>query len=230
MNFKYFLFISILIMGSSALSQSGINQFDEHGKRHGVWKKTYENSDQIRYEGTFNHGKEIGVFKYYCSDCKDKPIIIKTFNEKENTAQVVYVTKKGKLVSEGVMEGRNRSGEWVYYHEKAKSIMTKEFYVNGKLDGFKITYYLNKKITEELEYKNGKKEGVNNYYSPEGVLLKKLLYKNDELHGPAFYYDSNRKVILEGKYKNGRKHGVWKYYKDGKFIKEETYPRPLNHN
>jgi len=230
MNFKYFLLFISLITVSSVNSQSEINQLDNQGKRHGVWKKLYEDSLQTRYQGAFNHGKEIGVFKYYCSDCKNNPIIIKTFNKNDNTAQVVFLTKKGKVVSEGTMEGKTRIGEWVYYHKKANSIMTKEFYVNGKLDGLKITYYLNKKITEEVAYKNGLKEGKNNYYSPDGVLLKKLIYKNDELHGPAFYYDALGDVTLEGNYKNGRKHGVWKYYKDGKLIKEETFPRPLSHN
>jgi len=230
MKSKFLLFLGIIICVTKVASQNEINQFDAQGNRHGLWKKTFEGTDQTRYEGVFNHGKEIGVFKYYCSDCNDNPAIIKTFDNKDNTAQVVYLTKKGKVISKGTMEGKNRIGEWVYYHKKATSIMTKEFYTNGKLDGIKITYYLNKKIAEEIAYKNGIKEGINNYYSFEGVLLKKLIYKNDELHGPAYYYDAQGNVTLEGNYKNGRKHGIWKYYKEGEFIKEETFPRPLSNN
>ena len=230
MKNNFLLFFSLIIYTSSVVSQNEINQFDSQEKRHGVWKKTFEGSTQLRYEGAFIHGKEIGVFYYYCSDCKDNPIIIKTFNENDNTAQVVYKTKKGKLVSEGIMDGKNRIGEWVYYHKEAKSIMTKEHYVDGKLDGLLITYYLNRKITKETTYKNGLKEGINNYYSPEGVLLKKLIYKNNQLEGPAFYYDANGKIVIEGKYKNGKKDGLWKYFKEGIFIKEETFPKPLSHN
>ncbi len=225
MNFKFFLLAFFLIINLSAISQNEINQFDDQGNRHGIWVKMFEGSTQIRYEGEFNHGKEIGVFNYYCSDCKDNPIMVKTFNERDNTAQVVYFTKKGKLVSEGTMAGKNRIGEWVYYHKKAKSVMTREHYVDGKLDGIKTIYYLNQKITEEIAYKNGLKEGMNNYYAPDGVLLKKLFYRNNQLEGRALYYDSNENIIIEGSYKNGRKDGVWKYYSDGKLLKEETFPK-----
>lgn len=225
MKINFLLVISFLFTTSIIVSQNEFNQFDSQGKRHGVWKKTYEGSTQTRYEGEFNHGKEIGIFRYYCDDCGKAPVVTKTFNDQDNTAQVVYLTKKGKVISKGIMEGKNRIGEWVYYHKKSSGIMTKEFYVNGKLDGLKTTYYLNQKITEEIAYKLGIKEGINNYYSPEGVLLKKLFYKNDQLEGQAYYYDANGKVLIEGKYKNGKKNGLWKYYKTGKFLREETYPK-----
>ena len=40
------------------------NQYLENGNRNGPWKGYYDNG-QIRYEGTFDDGKEIGLFKYY---------------------------------------------------------------------------------------------------------------------------------------------------------------------
>lgn len=220
-------FLFAIILGSfHVFSQSEINQMDAQGKRHGVWKKTYEGTTQLRYEGTFEHGKEVGEFKFYCLECKDNPTVTKHFNDKNNIAEVKYFTIKGKLVSEGKMKDKDRIGEWVYYHEKSKNVMTRENYSNGKLDGKVITYYPDGKITEEINYKNGMKEGEDNYYSPEGILLKKLLYKNDELQGPALHYDAFGNIVIEGFYKDGKKHGLWKYYKDGKVVLEETYPKP----
>ena len=128
MKFKFILFFSILLSVSTVISQSKTNQLDNNGKHHGIWKKNFDNSDQLRYEGEFNHGKEIGVFKFYCSDCKSKPTIVKIFNEKDNVAEVKYYTKKGKLVSEGKIQGKLRIGEWLYYHKKSKGVMTKEYY------------------------------------------------------------------------------------------------------
>ncbi|MCF6308085.1 MAG: hypothetical protein L3J09_09035 [Flavobacteriaceae bacterium] len=224
------LIISIFFCFSTMISQNDINQFDSQGKRQGVWERKYEKSDQIRYSGQFNHGKEIGVFKYYCKDCLSKPSVIKTFNDQDNSAFVKYLTKKGKVISEGKMIGKNRIDEWIYYHKNSNVIMTKEYYKNGKLDGQKITYYLTNKIAEEVIYENGIKQGKNNYYSPTGVLLKKLLYKNDELHGPVTYYDGSGNITLEGNYKEGKKHGIWKTYKNGKFIKEEVFPKPRVRN
>ena len=221
-----FFFFGIIFLCVDAFSQSEINQMDAQGQRHGVWKKTYPGTDQLRYEGAFEHGKEVGEFKFYCEECKDKPYVVKNFNDKDDVAIVKYFTIKGKLVSEGKMKGKDRIGEWVYYHEKSKEVMTRENYEDGKLHGKVITYYPNGKITEETDYKNGIKEGEDNYYSPDGVLLKNLFYKDDELQGEALYYDAFGNVIIEGFYKNGKKHGLWKYYKDGKVILEETFPKP----
>ncbi len=224
-NIAFILLFGISFSSISVFSQSDINQMDAQGKRHGVWKKTFDGTDQLRYEGTFEHGKEVGEFKFYCEKCKEQPMVIKNFNGPDGVADVKYFTIKGKLVSEGKMKDKERIGEWVYYHKKSEDVMTREFYLNGKLDGKKTTYYPNGKTTQETNYKNGVIEGEENYYSPEGVLLKKLLYTNNELHGPAFYYDAYGNVIIEGVYKQGKKHGLWKYYKDGKISKEETYPK-----
>ena len=225
---RSYLLITVLFVISPLIvfAQKKINQFDDQGNRDGIWKKYYSGTDQLRYEGTFLHGKEVGIFKFYCEKCKDQPTAIKEFNSLNNTAMVKYYTIKGKLVSEGKMDGKSRIGEWIYYHEKSNNIMSREHYVKGKLDGKKITYYTNNKITEELQYQNGMMEGENNYFSPEGVLLKKLNYSKDKLEGRAYYYDASGRVIIEGNYKNDKKHGIWRYYKDGELVLEEVYPKP----
>ncbi len=154
-----FFSLGIFLFSISAFSQSEINQFDAQGKRHGVWKKNYEGSKQLRYEGTFEHGEEVGEFKFYCEDCKDKPSVVKIFSGKDDIADVKFFTAKGKLVSEGKMKGKDRIDEWVYYHQKSNGIMSRENYVGGKLSGQKITYYPNGKITEEVEYADGLMNG-----------------------------------------------------------------------
>lgn len=226
MTFKHILLTSTLLFISLfSFSQNQINQTDANGKRHGLWKKNFDDSKQLRYEGNFEHGKEIGEFKFYCEKCKNQPSVVKNFTGTDDMADVKYFTPKGKLVSEGKMKGKDRIGEWIYYHKKSKEVMTREFYSNGELDGIMITYYPNGKITEEITYKNGSKEGINNYYSYEGVLLKKLLYKDGKLHGPAVYYDAYGKILHEGSYKKGTKNGLWKNYKDGKLLSEESFPK-----
>lgn len=220
-----FIFFGIFLISNLAVAQNDINQLDAEGKRHGVWKKTYDNSKQLRYIGNFEHGKEVGEFKFYCPACGDKPNVVKNFYGNDGMTDVKYYTIKGKLVSEGKMKDKDRVGEWLYYQEKSNDVLSREFYKNGKLDGKKTTYYSNGKLTEELNYENGEMLGENNYYSPDGVLLKKLKYVNDQLQGPATYYDANGNVVIEGFYKDGKKHGLWKYYKDGKVEIEETYPK-----
>lgn len=224
-NFLLILFFGIIFGNTAATSQNDINQLDEQGRRHGMWKKHYPDSEQLRYEGQFEHGKEIGNFKFYCEDCKSRPSVTKSFQKNSEIVDVKYFTNKGNVLSEGKMKGKERVGEWLYYHTDSKVVMTRENYSNGVINGKTTTYYPNGKITEETEFKNGIKEGENNYYSPDGVLLKKLFYKNDQLDGRVFYYDSNGDVKIEGNYKDGKKRGLWKYYKDGKVVEEETFPK-----
>lgn len=226
MKFSIIFFLAALVAIPSSLAQGEFNQMDEAGKRHGVWKKYYPGTKQLRYEGQFSHGKEVGTFKFYCQDCGTNPSTVKEFNNTDSRAEVSYFTTKGKLVSKGMMEGKNRVGEWLYFHEKSKQPMSKETYVNGELDGVQVTYYPDGKITEEITYVKGMKQGSNNYYSPESVLLKKLIYHDNELHGPAEFYDANGNVTIKGHYKEGKKHGLWQYFKDGKLELEETYPKP----
>jgi antitoxin component YwqK of YwqJK toxin-antitoxin module len=222
-----FLFFFGILISTPSFAQADVNQTDAQGSRHGLWKKLYPGGNQLRYEGVFEHGKEVGTFKFYCEDCKKQPSVVKEFNEENSIAEVKYYTIKGKLVSEGKMDGKDRIGEWLFYPEKSSNILTREYYKAGVLDGLKITYYPSGKIAEERTYANGLMEGPNNYYSPEGVLLKKLQYKNDVLVGPAFYYDASGNIEIEGFYKKGKKHGLWKHYKNGKLVREEIHPKPL---
>lgn len=219
-------FFSLLCFPWFLTSQEAVNQFDSTGERHGYWKKTYPGTTQLQYEGTFEHGKEVGVFKTYCQECGSQASVIRTFN-KDGSVWVQYFTKKGKLVSEGAMIDKDREGEWLYYHEKSTQIMSSETYKNGKLDGKQKTFYPDGKITEEITYVNDIKEGENLYYAPNGIIIKKLQYRNNELQGPAYYYDSSGNAVIEGYYKEGKKHGLWKYFKNGKIELEETYPKPL---
>lgn len=227
---KQFIFFFFFGISPLLIQAQEINQMDANGNRHGVWKKKYPKSDQLRYEGQFEHGKEVGTFKFYCEDCKSQPMVVKEFTSNNDISEVKYYTKSGKLASEGQMKAKDRIGEWVFYHEKAKTVMTREFYKEGKLDGVKSTYYLNGQLTEELHYENGSKEGPNIFYSPEGVVLKKLQHINDQLHGAAEYFDANGNLTIKGQYLNGKKHGLWRYYKNGEVVLEETFPKPRERN
>lgn len=220
------LFLALFVFPLISLAQDDVNQMDTQDQRHGVWKKMYANTKQLRYEGQFEHGKEVGTFKFYCDECGSVPTATKEFNAENSIAKVKYFTKKGKLVSEGEMDGKLRIGEWVYYHKKGSQIMTRESYSNGEISGAKITYYPNGQVAEELNYLNGKMNGTNKYFAPNGTLLKDLTYNHDKLEGNAVYFDEHGQKSIEGVYRDDKKHGVWKYYKNGKFDHEETFPKP----
>lgn len=227
MNVK---FTFLLVFVSTFAFAQEINQFDAEGKRHGIWKKNFEDTDQIRYQGAFEHGKEVGEFKFY-KLVKKKSVLTatKVFNPNDNSAEVKFLASNGKVISEGKMNGKLYVGKWVYYHNKSDEIMTLENYNNnGELDGEKLVYYKEGVVAERANFVAGKQQGKSLWYSVKGVVLKEFIYDNGELHGVAKYYSPKAELLAEGKYERGKKVGLWKYYEDGKLTNETNFSAPKN--
>ena len=218
------LFLVFLCVVTFVSAQS-INQFDAKGKRHGIWKKTFEDTKVLRYKGEFFHGKEIGLFKFYKNiDGKASLTATKQFNDTNNKAYVTFYSSVGKVISEGEMNGRLYIGAWKYYQKTSNQLLTLEQYNNeGVLDGDRFVYYENGQVAEKKHYVNGKLEGPSFWYSDKSIVLKEFHYVNDQLHGLSKIYNPKGELIIEGAYKQGKKHGVWKYYEEGKLIKEKDF-------
>ena len=207
-------------------SQSDNNPVDDKGKKHGIWKGFYEESGRPRYEGTFEHGKEIGVFNFF-DDTKAKSIIAtRTFSPNENSCYTVFYDQMKNIVSEGKEVNKLREGPWKYYHKASKTIMTLEHYKKGKLDGIRTVYYPSGKIVDETIYKNGVKDGIYKKYSESGIVLESSFFKNNEYDGEAVYKDSNGLISAKGMFKNGKKVGIWQFFVNGKLTKEEDMNKP----
>ncbi|MGB3607724.1 MAG: toxin-antitoxin system YwqK family antitoxin [Psychroserpens sp.] len=225
---RLYIFTIILTVVSFGLSgQNTVNQLDENGQRHGVWTKNFDNTKELRYEGQFKHGKEIGTFKFYTLNNKKSVLsATKVFNEINNIAHVRFLSSKGKLISEGQMNGKLYLGKWTYYHNKSDAVMSTEFYnENGKLEGEKLVFYPNGKRAERSNYKDGQLNGASTWYAENGKVLKEFQYHNDELNGLSKYYDTEGKLQAEGVYKHGLKHGFWNYYENGKLVKTKDHTK-----
>jgi antitoxin component YwqK of YwqJK toxin-antitoxin module len=222
---KIFFVVILTLIYANVSAQASINQFDASGERHGLWKKNYDQTKEPRYEGTFEHGKEIGVFKFYTLKTKKSVLsATKTFNRENSIADVKFLSSTGKRISEGQMNGKLFVGKWTYYHNKTKAVMSLEAYNDkGELHGEKVVYYSNGQIAEKSNFVNGKLEGTSTMYSESGVVLKVFLYENDELHGNSKYFNSDAQLIAEGAYKRNKKDGIWKYYTDGEFKEQKDF-------
>ncbi len=219
------LVLMIMVFVSGTMLGQNLNGFDSNGKRHGKWKKNFEGTQVVRYEGEFSHGKEIGLFKFYKS-IKGKAVLTATrqFNNNDDLAEVKFFASDGRVISEGLMRGKLYIGPWKYYHNKSNQLMTLEHYNNkGELEGDKFIYYNNGQIAEQSFYKANKLDGEALWYTEEGVLIKKYHYVMGELHGEAKFYDKAGVLVAEGVYRKDRKHGVWKYYEDGKLKEEKDF-------
>lgn len=221
-----FRILVIFLCCQAVFSQTDNNPVDDKGKKHGVWKGFYQESGRPRYEGTFEHGKEVGVFNFF-DDTKAKSIIAsRTFNANDNSCYTVFYDQNKNVVSEGKEINKLREGTWKYYHKASKSIMTVENYKGGKLDGTKIVYYPSGKVVDETNYKNGLKEGAYRKYSESGVVMESCFFKNGEYEGEAVYRDPNNLVVARGMFKNGKKVGIWQFFVDGKLTSEENMNKP----
>lgn len=196
-------------------AQEQLNELNAKGERVGGWQKNYPNGN-IRYQGQFEEGKEVGVFKYYSMVSSTHPVVIKTFSKDSNLAQVVFYSEEGILKSKGAMEGKNRVGKWLYYHKDETTILSEENYENGVLNGVSKTFYKTGIPTETSQYKNGELHGKVQRFADNGILIDDLIYTEGKLNGLANYYNLEGELIYTGMYKNDKKEGKWEFFEDGK--------------
>ena len=207
--------IALLFLTSIGFAQD-INKLDENGKKTGLWKGVYEASKRPRYEGTFEHGKETGIFKFFDDTKAGTVIATREFNAKDNSCYTIFYNQNKNKVSEGKVVNKQFDGEWKYYHEDLPTIMTLEPYINGKLNGVRKVYYKSGKIAEETTYKDGFKNGTYKSYAENGIKLEESLYKNGEYDGLAIFRNVDNQIAAQGLFKNGKKVGMWKMLVKGK--------------
>lgn len=219
---KYVSFLQLIVVMSSCLifGQS-INQLNDNGLKQGVWKGYYKDSKNLRYEGQFDNGKEVGLFKFYDDT---KPVKLKATREFDNQGGAYTIFYNGKhKVSEGMVRNKVYEGKWIYYHYNSPAIMTEENYADGKLHGTRKVFYESGKLAEEITYLEGLKHGAYKRYSENDVVFESSFYVRDKKHGPCIIKEADDKVIEEGVYKNGLRVGIWKHYVNGKLDKEVNH-------
>lgn len=223
------LLVIIVLLVSTLVSGQTLNAFDADGKRHGIWKKYFEGTTVLRYQGEFNHGKEIGVFKFYHKNAKgNHPSCVKSFQNNSNVALVQYYTSTGTLLSEGKMKGKHRIGEWHSYERKTGVLIETEPYINGQLHGTKIAYYKDGKILQTQAFEKGLAHGKKIMYAPNKTIVSEYTFAYGKSHGYFVEYDSNGKKTITGKYSSNKPQGVWHYYKDGKLVSTKDYTLSAN--
>jgi antitoxin component YwqK of YwqJK toxin-antitoxin module len=219
---KLLVLLSIVLM-TNTFAQN-INQLDDNGKRHGRWEKKFEGTDRFRYQGQFNHGKEVGVFKFYHKAAKGThPSCIKEFSIDTDTVGVKYYSSKGIFLSEGKTKGKLRVGKWKSYERNTGVLVDVEYYVNGKLEGVKTSYYNDGKVLQTQEFKNDLLDGKKIMYAPNGKISSEYAFVKGKSHGKFVEYDKDGNKKITGKYAMNKPRGVWKYYTDGKLTKSVDY-------
>lgn len=79
-------------------------------------------------------------------------------------------------------------------------------------------------MVEEINWKNGVKEGLWKKYYEDGKPRQDANYLNGKLEGDYKVYTDEGKPFIEGKYKEDKKAGIWYYYtSSGAIEKIEKY-------
>ena len=223
------LLVLLLMFLMTNLFAQSINQFDENGKRHGKWEKKYEGTDKYRYQGEFNHGKEVGVFKFFHKESSgNHPSCIKEFTIDSDVVLVKYYSSRGAFLSEGKTKGKLRIGEWKSYERNSGVLVDIENYINGKLEGVKTSYYNDGKVLQTQEFKNDALHGKKIMFAPNGKISSEYNFVNGKSHGNFVEYDEDGNEKMTGKYDMNVPRGVWKYYTKGKLTESVDYTLSKN--
>jgi antitoxin component YwqK of YwqJK toxin-antitoxin module len=211
----------------TVLSQNDFNKLDEKGNKHGLWKGVYQDTKNPKYEGTFEHGKEVGTFTFFDNTKTKRVIATREFSPKDNSAYTIVYDQLKNKVSEGKVVNKLSEGQWIYYHKASKSIMATENYSKGKLEGVRNVFYPNGKIAEEMMYKNNLKNGAYKRHTESGIIIEESNYKNNEFDGLAIFRDpDDGTIVSKGKFVNGKKAGIWQFFEKGKLVKEANMSFP----
>ena len=203
-------------------AQKEYNQLDAKGLKHGLWKGVYEESKRPRYQGTFDHGKEIGLFQFFDDTQKGDVIATREFNSKDNSAYTIFFDQNKNKVSEGKVVNKLFEGEWKYYHFASAVLMTTENYKNGKLNGLRTVYFPNGKVAEQTNFVNNLKQGAYKKFTETGIVLEESFFKNNEYDGLAIFRNDSGIVVSQGLFFKGLKTGTWEVLENGKLVKKSS--------
>jgi antitoxin component YwqK of YwqJK toxin-antitoxin module len=175
----------------------------------------YENGTKSS-EGTMREGKADGYWKNYY--------------------------KNGVLKIEGNRKNFVLDSIWKFYNDKAK--ITKAVnYLEGKKNGFTISYDTNQRISSKEVFLNDIKQGNSYWYYPSGKTKQITPYVKGKPDGYSYEFSEDSTIIsiikfqagilanierINRKDELGKKQGVFKdFYEDGKLKEEKKYKDDL---
>ena len=144
--------------------------------------------------------------------------------ENDNGFNEIYNDVSGFFRLEGYKKDGLRDGLWKESHIKNGTLVKEENYKGGIRHGESKTFD-SRGISQEVNYKNGEKEGVETHYwiYPNKKSLV-LFYVKGKQHGTQLCFWISGTFQSERDYKNGEKDGIQKwYYKNGQLGTKTNY-------
>lgn len=212
--------IMILLTLAWVQNLSAQNATDAKGMKQGPWKKTYENSTQVRYEGQFKDNQAVGKFSYFERNGKLSATLEHTGN---GVSYAKNFYESGVLSSEGKYYQQKRDSVWTFYDAGGK-ILSKEGYAQDIKSGKSQVFHANGSVSLEQNYTDGKLNGPVFTYFENGKLQSEDNFVNDQITGTSKGFFATGIIRTEGSYVNGKKNGIWKEYnEDGTVYQQQRF-------
>lgn len=207
MRLLVLLFIAFWSVASQA--QNDQSPKDAQGRRHGLWKKYYDNGN-LRYQGRFAHGIPVDTFKYFFEDGS-----LRTKNAFRGKSGNCMSYQYGEeiLAAKGLYLNKQKDSVWTYY-DREQNVIARETYHQGEKHGLSQKYHDNGRLAEVLHYDMGQKEGDWKQFYESGAKMAEGQYKRDKLSGEVTYFYSSGKPRSRGNYKAGLMDGTWYFFGD----------------
>lgn len=213
-----FLFIS-LCLGS--LAQDILNRVDEQGRKQGFWQKMDKDGLKV-YEGQFTDDIPHGQFTYFYQNGK-----VRTVSMLSDNGRIAHTTSwfpNGKLMAKGKYADQQRDSLWQFFSEYDGSLVSEEFYLDGKKHGPEKIFFPGKGVAEIITWNDGVRDGKWEQFYDDGAPKLVCSYKNGEKEGPLMTFFVTGKLLVSGFYSNGHQDSTWIYYDDkGKITLKEFY-------
>ena len=215
--------------------------FNKDGYREGKFI-SYFSSGKISEESNWKAGEKNGPLISYYPDGSIKETTNYTNNQEDGYVKDFYVN--GKLKSEGWKVEGERQQSFLFYNG-AGELSSKEYYLNGELNGYSENFEPGNLRSIEYNYKNGwltavtqfdttgKIMNLSTFEKGNGQLIYKNFngrnssvgnYENYMLNGPYTYYFFDGSVYATSFYKNDERDSLYKtYYYGGKIRTEGKF-------
>lgn len=138
----------------------------------------------------------------------------------------VFYYPNGKMASEGLMNNGKPDGYWKTYYESGilKSEGNRK---NFQLDSLWRFYSDSGKVTLEINYAEGRKNGIRRTFQKQQIIEENFV--NDVKQGFTFYFFPDKKLKYKVNFVDGREEGTAREYDhDGNVITLTDFRRGYN--
>jgi len=192
-----------------------------YGRLHGS-NISYFADGNVRHDYSFKEGSKVGINTDFFHNGKIQTRERFALNGVDSQLEG-YDSIGVKQFEKNFRKGKPH-GLWNLYTKNGKTLVAKETYENGQLNGLRTTYHENgNKKTEEMWKFDLLTGMVKNFYE-NGKVLSQCEFRANRMHGMYTSYWPNGKMKEQGEYIANKKHKEWKEFdEEGKLLKSLHY-------